>query len=76
MKKLGGFSLRRWSVNELKNKRSSSADIVTTGEEVTADESFEDARLAATLATDDGYLREVDSGLTSDTAEDVLKFVD
>lgn len=63
-------------MNELENKRSSSADFVTTGEEVTADESFEDARLAATLAADNCYLREVDGGLASDTAEDVLKFVD
>lgn len=63
-------------MNELKNKGSSCADIVTTGEEVTADESFKDARLAATLAANDGNLRKVDGGLASDTAEDVLKFVD
>lgn len=76
MKKLSWFGFRRWNVNELKNKGSSCADIVTTGEEVTADESFKDARLAATLAANDGNLRKVDGGLASDTAEDVLKFVD
>lgn len=63
-------------MNELEDERSSCADFVTTGEEVTADESFEDARLAATLAADNGNLREVDGGLASDAAEDVLKFVD
>lgn len=63
-------------MDELKNEGSSSADVGATGEEVAADEGFEDAGLAAALATDDGDLGKVDGGLAANTGENVLKTVD
>ena len=59
-------------LEELEDERATRADIVTTREEVSADESFEDAGLAAALASDDSYLRKLDGGLASELSEYVL----
>lgn len=75
MKKLTVFISRFRTPNKLKNKRSACTDFVPTGEKITADESFEDARLAATLTSDNRDLREVDGGLASNAGENVLKTV-
>jgi len=75
MKKLAVFISRFRTPNKLKNKRSASTDFIPTGEKITADKSFEDAGLAATLTSDNRDLREVDGGLASDAGENVLKTV-
>ena len=62
-------------LDELENEGAACADVVAAWEEVSADEGFEDAGLAAALAADDGDLGEVDGGLASDAGEDVLKAV-
>ena len=50
-------------LDELENEGAACADVVAAWEEVSADEGFEDAGLAAALAADDGDLGEVDGGL-------------
>ena len=59
---------------QLKNEGSASA----TREEVAADEGFEDAGLAAALATDYGNLREADLGEfgAAERSKNVLELVD
>lgn len=75
MKKLAVFISRFRTSNKLKNKRSASTDFIPTGEKITADESFENAGLTATLTSDNRDLWEVDGGLASDAGENVLKTV-
>lgn len=65
-----------FGLEELEDERAASADVVAAREKVSADESFEDAGLAAALAPDDGDLRELDRGLAPELGEDVLELVD
>ena len=60
-------------LDELENEGAACADVVAAWEEVSADEGFEDAGLAAALAADHRNLREVDGGVAPHTAEDVLE---
>lgn len=64
------------SLDELQNERPPGTNLISTGQEVPTDKSLEDTGLATTLAADDGDLREVDGGLSSNLGEDVLKPVD
>lgn len=72
VEELAELRLRGFSVNELKDEGSSGADFVAAGEEITADQGFKDAGLAAALAADHCNLREVHRRLASDATEDVL----
>ncbi|KAH1053425.1 hypothetical protein GYH30_022626 [Glycine max] len=63
-------------LDELEDKGAARADVVAAGEEVAANEGFEDAGLATASAADDGDLGEVDGGLAFDAGEEVLKAVD
>ena len=65
-----------FGLEELEDEGAASADVVAAGEEVSADEGFEDAGLAAALAPDDGYLRKLDRRVASELSEYVLKLVD
>lgn len=47
-------------LQELKNEWAAGADVGATGKEVAADKSLKDARLAATLATNNSHLRKLD----------------
>ena len=62
-------------LDELEDEGAACADVVAAGEEVTTNEGFEDAGLAAAPAADDGDLGEVDGGLAFDVGKDVLKAV-
>ncbi|KAG5138025.1 hypothetical protein JHK82_022756 [Glycine max] len=62
--------------DELEDKGAARADVVAAGEEVAANEGFEDAGLAIASAADDGDLGEVNGGLAFNAGEEVLKAVD
>ena len=64
------------STDELQHKRPAGANIITPRQEVATHKCFKDARLAATLAANDGDLRKVNGGLASNQGEDILKPVD
>ena len=59
-------------LDELEDEGAARADVVAVGEEVTTNEGFEDAGLAAAPVADDGDLGEVDGGLAFDVGKDVL----
>ena len=50
----------RWPVLEHQHQRSSSANVSAAGKEIAANEGFKDAGFAATLAANDGDVREGD----------------
>lgn len=63
-------------VHELEHEWAARADVGAPREEVAANESLEDAGLAAALAPDHGHLRQVDRGAAPQLREDVLQLVD
>lgn len=65
-----------FNLEQLEHERPPRTDIGAPGEEIAADESFENAGLAAALAADDGNLRELDRGLATELGEYVLELVD
>lgn len=73
---VGSSTRLAFGLDKLEDERAASADVVAAREEVSADEGFEDAGLAAALAPDDGYLRKLDRRVGSELGEDVLELVD
>ena len=74
VEELAELILRRgFGLDELEDEGAARADVVAAREEVTADEGFEDAGLAAALAADHRNLREVDGGVAPHATEDVLE---
>jgi hypothetical protein len=69
---IGSAISAAFSLEELENKRTTRADIITTREKVTADECFKDARLATALASNNNNLRKRDRRLASELSEYVL----
>lgn len=62
-------------VDELEDEGAARADVVAAGEEVAADEGFEDAGLAAALAPHHRHLGEIDGGVAPHAREYVLQLV-
>lgn len=63
------------SLQELEHEGAARADFRAAGQEVAADKGLEHTGLAATLAADDGDLRELDGRLGTELREDVLELV-
>lgn len=63
-------------VNELQDKGPPRANIGTPWEEIPTHKRLKDAGLPAALATDNGDLRKVDGGRTSQLSKDVLQPID
>lgn len=66
-----------WPILEHQHQRPSSASVRTAGQEITADESFKNTRLAAALRADDGDVGKGDlRSVAGGSGQDVLEFVD